>query len=165
MAAATNRSGSTGSPDGLELSLCSAICMIGLLEGSIRRGGTSLQTTQRIDKWLWHARVTKTRGLAQKLAVSGHVRVNREKIDAASKVVRLGDVLTIALDRRVLVLKVAAIGGRRGPAAEARLLYEDLSPPANRNDAGATPAPRETGAGRPTKRQRRQIDALRGGSE
>lgn len=83
---------------------------------------------QRIDKWLWHARVVKTRSLAQDLARSGHVRVNRERVAAASATVRTGDVLTITLDRRVLVLRVLGFAERRGPAPEARRLYEDLSP-------------------------------------
>jgi ribosome-associated heat shock protein Hsp15 len=121
-----------------------------------------LDTSQRIDKWLWHARVCKTRSLAQKLTVAGHVRINREKIDAASKAVKIGDVLTIALDRRVLVLKVLGIGARRGPATEARTLYEDLSPPPPpKPERPLQIAAREDGAGRPTKKERRQIDALR----
>lgn len=110
---------------------------------------------QRIDKWLWFARVVKTRTLAQKLAVSGRVRVNREKNDSASRPVKAGDTLTIALDAGVRVLRVLLPGTRRGPPAEARLLYDDLSPP---------PLPRqppqgvrERGAGRPTKRDRRDI--------
>lgn len=122
-----------------------------------------METAQRIDKWLWHARVTKSRSLAQKLAVSGHVRVNRQKIDAASKLVRIGDVLTVTLERRVLVLRILAIGARRGPAVEARTLYEDLSPSSSPAKV-ETPSPdaaRQPGAGRPTKRDRRQIDALR----
>ncbi|WP_436839734.1 RNA-binding S4 domain-containing protein [Roseibium aggregatum] len=119
----------------------------------------------RIDKWLWYARVTKSRSLAQKLATSGHVRVNKDKIDSASKTVRTGDVLTIGLDRRILVLKILALGTRRGPYEEARKLYEDLSPPPPPKDAPPPPAPaqREAGAGRPTKRERRKIDAFRSG--
>ncbi len=118
----------------------------------------------RIDKWLWYARVTKSRSLAQKLATSGHVRVNRDKIASASKTVRAGDVLTVALDRRILVLKVVALGTRRGPYEEARKLYEDMSPPPPPKEAPA-PAPpglREAGTGRPTKRDRRKLDAIRG---
>lgn len=84
---------------------------------------------QRVDKWLFFARVAKSRTLAAKLARSGHVRVNREKIDDASHPVKVGDVLTVALERRVLVYRVLAPGTRRGPAQEARALYEDLSPP------------------------------------
>ena len=118
---------------------------------------------QRIDKWLWFARLAKSRTLAQKLAVSGRVRVNRERSDSASRPIRAGDVLTIALDSGVRVLKVVDPGWRRGPAAEARLLYEDLSPqpvPSSLPVAG-----RPSGSGRPTKHQRRAIDALRGRSD
>jgi ribosome-associated heat shock protein Hsp15 len=82
---------------------------------------------QRIDKWLFFARVVKSRSLAAKLAQAGRVRVNREKIDQASQIVRPGDVLTITLDRRILVYRVVSPGTRRGPAEEARLLYEDLT--------------------------------------
>lgn len=120
---------------------------------------------RRIDKWLWFARVVKTRTLAQKLAVSGRVRKNREKVSTAKEPVRVGDVLTIALERQVRVLKIASLGERRGPACEAQLLYEDLSPPPPRKDAAtpivAAPGKREPGTGRPTKRDRRQLDALR----
>ncbi|WP_422378881.1 RNA-binding S4 domain-containing protein [Roseibium sp.] len=118
----------------------------------------------RIDKWLWYARVTKSRSLAQKLATSGHVRVNRDKISSASKTIRTGDVLTVALDRRILVLKVLALGARRGPYEEARKLYEDLSPPPPPKEAPPPlpPGQREAGSGRPTKRDRRKLDALRG---
>ncbi|WP_269586238.1 RNA-binding S4 domain-containing protein [Roseibium sp. Sym1] len=117
----------------------------------------------RIDKWLWYARVTKSRSLAQKLATSGHVRINKDKISSASKTVKPGDVLTIALERRVLVLKILALGTRRGPYEEARKLYEDLSPPPPPKQAAAPPPPgqREAGAGRPTKRDRRKLDAFR----
>ncbi|MFD1697689.1 RNA-binding S4 domain-containing protein [Roseibium aestuarii] len=115
----------------------------------------------RIDKWLWYARVTKSRSLAQKLATGGHVRINQEKISSASKTIKPGDVLTIGLERRVLVLKVVALGSRRGPYEEARLLYEDLSPPPPpKADVVPQPAQRDPGAGRPTKRDRRQIDAF-----
>ncbi|WP_428648073.1 RNA-binding S4 domain-containing protein [Roseibium sp.] len=119
----------------------------------------------RIDKWLWYARVTKSRSLAQKLATSGHVRVNKDKISSASKTVKAGDVLTIALERRILVLKVIALGSRRGPYEEARKLYEDLSPPAPKKTAPPpAPAQRDAGSGRPTKRDRRKIDEFRGDS-
>lgn len=89
---------------------------------------------QRIDKWLFFARVVKSRSLATKLVQAGHVRVNREKADNAAHPVKSGDVLTIALNKRVLVYRIAACGVRRGPAPEARLLYEDLS------EAGKAPA-------------------------
>ena len=118
--------------------------------------------TLRIDKWLWYARVTKSRSLAQKLAVSGHVRVNKEKISSSSKTVRPGDVLTVTLERKIVILKVVALGSRRGPYEEARLLYEDLSPPPpEKVDTPLAPAQRDAGAGRPTKRDRRKLDAFR----
>ncbi len=121
------------------------------------------QGTLRVDKWLWYARVTKSRTLAQKLASAGHVRINREKIDAPSKTVKIGDVLTVTLERKILVLKIKALGTRRGPAPEAALLYEDMSPPPPPKEVRqAAPAQREPGAGRPTKRDRRQLDAFNG---
>lgn len=83
---------------------------------------------QRIDKWLWHARVVRTRSAAAGLMTSGYVRLNGAHVGAASHPVRVGDVVTVALDRRVRVLKVAAFADRRGGAAVARGLYEDLSP-------------------------------------
>lgn len=93
------------------------------------------------------------------------MRVNSDKVVTPSKAVKVGDVLTVALDRRVLVLKVAALGTRRGPFEEARKLYEDMSPPPPRQEQPSHPALREAGAGRPTKRDRRKIDAWRGDNE
>ncbi len=120
---------------------------------------------QRIDKWLWFARIVKTRTLAQKLAMSGRVRVNREKCDAASQIVHPGDVLTIAFDSRVAVLRILGIGERRGSAPEARLLYEDLSPRRAVSETPLASPGRDPGSGRPTKRDRRDLDALRGFDE
>jgi len=94
------------------------------------------------------------------------VRINKDKISSASKTVRPGDVLTVGLERRVLVLKVLALGTRRGPFEEARKLYEELSPlpPPKQAAAPLPPGQREAGAGRPTKRDRRKLDAFRGDS-
>jgi ribosome-associated heat shock protein Hsp15 len=118
---------------------------------------------QRIDKWLWHARVVRTRSAAAALAASGHVRLNSQRIDAASRTVRAGDVVTVALDRTVRVLKVAGFTERRGSADTARVLYEDLSPsPAPRPDEPPPATEREPGAGRPTKRDRRAIGRFTG---
>ena len=119
---------------------------------------------QRIDKWLWHARVVRTRSAAAALAASGHVRLNSQRIDAASRSVRAGDVVTIALDRSVRVLKVAGFAERRGAADDARATYEDLSPMPARagGEAGLAVADREPGAGRPTKRDRRVIGRFTG---
>ena len=90
---------------------------------------TGGEARQRIDKWLFFARVVKSRSLAAKLVAAGHVRVNRDKTDQPSRPVKPGDVLTIALDRKVLVWRVLAPGVRRGPPQEARMLYEDLGTP------------------------------------
>ncbi|MDX8465825.1 RNA-binding S4 domain-containing protein [Mesorhizobium sp. VK23B] len=120
---------------------------------------------QRIDKWLFFSRAVKSRSLAAKLVVAGRVRINRDKAAQASDLIKAGDVLTITLDRRILVWKVLNCGTRRGPAEEARLLYEDMSqPPTPRGEAvpDAIPALREAGSGRPTKRERRQTDRLLG---
>ncbi|KZL23202.1 RNA-binding S4 domain-containing protein [Pseudovibrio sp. WM33] len=123
------------------------------------------QESLRIDKWLWYARITKSRTLAQKLSVSGHVRLNKDKIAAAKTAVKPGDVLTITMPRRLLILKVLKLGTRRGPAPEAQLLYEDMSPPPPPKETQVQVAKREAGAGRPTKRDRRQIARIRGFNE
>ncbi len=90
----------------------------------------------------------------------GRVRINRERHDTASDLVKAGDTLTITLDRTVRVLRIVACGMRRGPAMEAQSLYEDLTPPVVPDPI----APRADGAGRPTKRDRRAITALKRGS-
>lgn len=84
--------------------------------------------SQRIDKWLFFARVVKSRSLAARLAISGRVRINGEKCAHASATVKPGDVLTVTMEGRILVYRVEAPGTRRGPAEEARTLYADLSP-------------------------------------
>ena len=89
------------------------------------------------------------------------MRLNKEKIASASKQVRPGDVLTVALQRRVLVLRIVALGARRGPYQEARLLYEDLSPPPAKDEAAVSSVGYDPGTGRLTKRDRRRLEALR----
>ena len=91
-----------------------------------RGPGAPAGERQRLDKWLWFARVVKTRALAAKLVTAGHVRLNGARAAGPDKPVRPGDVLTIALERQVRVLKVVAPGARRGPYEEARHLYQDL---------------------------------------
>jgi ribosome-associated heat shock protein Hsp15 len=83
-------------------------------------------TRIRIDKWIWHARITKSRSLAAKLVETSQVRVNRRKISKCSHEVATGDVVTITIRDTVRVLRVLAPGIRRGPASEARLLFEEL---------------------------------------
>jgi ribosome-associated heat shock protein Hsp15 len=82
---------------------------------------------QRIDRWLWHARLVRTRSDAAALAGSGYVRVNGMRIDAPGRMVRAGDVITVALDRRVRVVKVRGFRERRGPAGTGETLYEELT--------------------------------------
>jgi ribosome-associated heat shock protein Hsp15 len=83
--------------------------------------------TQRIDKWLWHARVVRTRTDAAKLVVAGYARVNGQRIVAASHVLHAGDVVTLALDRSVRVLEVVAFSPRRGPPTAGAALYRSLT--------------------------------------
>ena len=81
---------------------------------------------QRIDRWLWHARIVRTRDAAAALTGAGYVRVNGARIDAPGRYVRAGDVITVALDRNVRVLKVRGFVERRGPASNGQSLYEDF---------------------------------------
>jgi ribosome-associated heat shock protein Hsp15 len=82
---------------------------------------------QRIDRWLWHARLVRTRDAAAALASSGHVRVNGTRIHAPGRMVRPGDVITVALERSVRVLRIMGFVERRGPAQVGKLLYEELT--------------------------------------
>jgi ribosome-associated heat shock protein Hsp15 len=106
--------------------------------------------------------VVRTRSAAAALAVSGHVRLNAERITASSQIVRAGDVITVALDRVVRILRVTAFAERRGDADAGRALYDDLTPesPPVRAPEERPPGDREPGTGRPTKRERRAIDRL-----
>lgn len=118
----------------------------------------------RVDKWLWHARFFRTRGLAAELAGSGRLRLNGEHVLKPAQTVRPGDVLTFPQGRRIRVVRIVALGLRRGPAAEAATLYDDLEPrPASAAaapDPAAPVAERAPGTGRPTKKARRKMDAL-----
>ncbi len=132
--------------------------------------------TQRLDKWLWFARLAKSRTLAAELVSAGKVRVNRVKAAKSSHLVRVGDVITSAARLEVRVVRVRALGARRGPAPEAAALYEELTPGRSAADpAQPSPAPegaqgsrvsspqglRTRGSGRPTKKERRLTDRLR----
>ena len=117
---------------------------------------------QRLDKWLFFSRAVKSRTLAQKLIESGAVRVNAARTLASDHRIGPGDVLTMTIGPRLLVWRIRDAGARRGPAAEAALLYEDLSPPPlpHAPADGLPFARRVPGAGRPTKKDRRAIDGL-----
>jgi ribosome-associated heat shock protein Hsp15 len=118
----------------------------------------------RLDKWLWFARFVKTRSLATKLIVDGRMRVNGAPTQKAHYAVKVGDVLTFPLGSHIRVIKVAALGSRRGPAPEAQALYEDLDPPGRAAPQQAASAPfeeRRPRSGRPTKRDGRKIAQLK----
>jgi ribosome-associated heat shock protein Hsp15 len=125
------------------------------------------ETSQRLDKWLWFARIAKSRTLAATAVTEGKIKVNRVKAEKASQLVKVGDVITSRITRTIKVLKVVAIGTRRGPAPEAQRLYDDLTPPEPRIEKGEEKvgwAERAVGSGRPTKRERRQIEEFKRGS-
>jgi ribosome-associated heat shock protein Hsp15 len=83
----------------------------------------------RLDKFLWFARLAKTRTFAQDVAAAGHMRIGGRVVDRAHAPVRVGDVLSFPLHGRVRIIRVEALPARRGPASEAQLCYYDLSPP------------------------------------
>lgn len=129
------------------------------------------EPTLRLDKWLWYARFYKSRTLAAKVCQSGRMRVNGTVIAKPKQSVSAGDVLTFPKGPYIRVIKIIALGDRRGPAPEAQALYEDLQPPVakqkqdeiNNMDARtAQIAKRDKGSGRPTKTERRALDKLRG---
>ena len=112
--------------------------------------------------------MVRTRAAAAELATSGHVRVNGARIDAASRAVTPGDVVTVALDRAVRVLRVLGFAERRGSAEAARALCADLEPALDRATEAPPPpdpAPRLQGTGRPTKRERRALERFTGEEE
>lgn len=123
-----------------------------------------MSDTLRVDKWLWFARFARTRTSAAKIVTEARFRVNGQPTDKAHYAVRAGDVLTFALGPHIRIIKVVALAARRGGAPEARLLYEDLDPPKPKSPTPEEPtvAARDEGAGRPTKRERRATDRLRG---
>ena len=128
-----------------------------------------LPRKERLDKFLFFSRAVKSRTLAQKIIEAGAIRVNSERtLDSAYRV-GPGDVLTMALNSRVLVWRIIECGTRRGPASEAQALYEDISPARPpREELSAFEraiGERVPGSGRPTKKERRDTDRLRGQDE
>jgi ribosome-associated heat shock protein Hsp15 len=113
---------------------------------------------QRLDKWLWCARLTKTRTGAARLIADRKVRINGERVLKPSRLVHAGDVVTATHGGRLAVVRVVDFAERRGPASLAQTLYDDLTP----EDAPEPNKALRTGK-RPTKRDRRRLDAFLGG--
>ena len=115
----------------------------------------------RVDKWLWAARLFKTRGLASHACAAGHVKCNGQSAKA-SRVVRPGDKLDVLTPGGRRIVSVLGIHDKRGPAPVARTLYEDQTPPEMRQPPADPLGLRDRGTGRPTKRDRRVLRELRG---
>lgn len=113
----------------------------------------------RLDKWLWHARFFKTRSLCAKLVKAGHVRVNEVKVSKPSMQVKIGDGLVFPQADTLKIVKVLALGARRGPASEAQALYEDLTPKVEKADY-VLDVPNNDRKGRPTKKDRRMWNEM-----
>lgn len=117
---------------------------------------------QRLDKWLWCARLVRTRSGAARLIAAGKVRINGDRALKSSRLVHEGDVVTAMSVGRLCVLRVSATAERRGPASLARGLYEDLTPPEAASPDSDLAKVASRGP-RPTKRDRRRLDAFRTG--
>jgi len=124
---------------------------------------------QRLDKWLWFVRATKSRTLAAEFIAEGKVRVNGERVEKPAALVKLGDTVALVMRERMRILVVRGFAERRGSADVAAALYEDKTPredPAeSRRAKTAVDGLREPGAGRPTKRERREIGRFKGRGE
>ncbi|MBT0958724.1 RNA-binding S4 domain-containing protein [Alphaproteobacteria bacterium KMM 3653] len=114
----------------------------------------------RVDKWLWQARFFKTRTLAAKQVAEGKIRVNSTRISKPARAVVVGDTLTFPQGDDVRVIRIEAMGTRRGPAPEAQALYTDLAPPEPRERKSYA----ERGGARPTKKDRRKLMEHKGNS-
>lgn len=119
--------------------------------------------SERIDKWLWFARFGKTRALAQKLIERGQVTLNGTKVQKPSASVRVGDFVSVVLGTVKRSVTVIELGTRRGPADEAQRLYHEPAPKEKLDSENAAlplykpMLTRARGAGRPTKKDRRDI--------
>jgi ribosome-associated heat shock protein Hsp15 len=89
---------------------------------------------RRLDQWLWFARFAKSRSLASRLCAGGAVTVNGLPARKANQVVRIGDLIALPQGAYFRTVRIVALGARRGPAAEAQLLYEETAPPVHRSD-------------------------------
>lgn len=118
----------------------------------------------RLDKWLWHARLFKSRTLAAQQIAQGGFRINSVLVRKSHHAVQPGDVVTFPKGPYIRVVEIVALGARRGPAPEAQALYKDLNPLEDqpKPKSAGRPGRREAGLGRPTKKDRREIERLLG---
>ncbi|HEY0188423.1 MAG TPA: S4 domain-containing protein [Cellulomonas sp.] len=124
-------------------------------------GGTPGPTVTRVDRWVWAVRLTRTRALAAAACRAGHVTVNGDRAKPATTVTA-GDEVRVRGDGPERIVLVARVIERRVGAAPAAACYQDRTPPPPPREHVAVAAQRDRGAGRPTKRERREIDRLRG---
>lgn len=108
------------------------------MAGPKGKAAPDARPVSRLDKWLWHARFFKTRGLACEVIEKGRLRLNGQKIRKPGHSVAPGDILIFPMGEQIRRIRVADIGVRRGPATEARTLFVDLDPQPEA-DATATP--------------------------
>lgn len=119
------------------------------------------RTSARADAWVWAVRLTKTRSQATAACRAGHVRVNDERAKPATTV-RVGDRVEVRLHEQIKIVEVRQLLVKRVGAPVAQAAYVDHSPPPPPRERVAPAGVRDRGAGRPTKRERRQLDRLRG---
>ncbi len=126
---------------------------------------SAIPASERIDKFLWHARFFRTRTLASRMIKTKKVKLNGLRVVKASALVTVGDILTVTREKETITLEIKALGTKRGSAPEAQTLYLDLTPDPimlDPLDPRYVKAPtRERGMGRPTKADRRAMDKLR----
>lgn len=135
-------------------------------EGGARAPAPAAAAAVRVDKWLWAARFFKTRALASEAVTGGRVEVGGEKVKPA-KSLRVGDEVRVRLGPYVHVVMVRGLSDRRGGASVAATLYEETAASRDARERHAWQlrhaAPiMEAGEGRPTKRNRRALDKMRG---
>lgn len=121
---------------------------------------TSDEGTVRVDSWIWSVRLTKTRALAAAACRAGHVRVNGERVKPA-QALRPGDEVRVRLSERERIVVVTRLVRKRVGAPAAAECFLDHSPPPPPREEIVTVAERDRGAGRPTKRERRDTERLR----
>jgi ribosome-associated heat shock protein Hsp15 len=115
----------------------------------VRSGGASAPSGRRLDQWLWFARFVKTRSLAARLCTTGAITLNGAAVHKANQLVRVGDTIAVPRGAFFRTIRVSALGVRRGPAPEARLLYEEITAPVHKSELDAEWTPLLVGQDEP----------------